>query len=59
MVKHTNIIDFSGNYGSMTNLSQDVFNAATVFLTVIPILAVYPFMQKYFFKGTLSGAIKK
>jgi len=59
MVKHTNIIDFSGNYGSMTNLSQDVFNAATVFLTVIPILAVYPFMQKYFVKGTLSGAIKE
>ncbi|QTQ13880.1 carbohydrate ABC transporter permease [Treponema parvum] len=58
MVKHTNIIDFSGAYGSMTNLSQDVFNAATVFLTVIPILAVYPFMQKYFIKGAVAGAVK-
>lgn len=59
MVKHTNIVDFSGRYGNMTNLSQDVFNAATVFLTVIPILAVYPVMQKYFVKGTMAGAVKE
>lgn len=59
MVKHTNIIDFSGRYGNMTNLSQDVFNAATVLLTVLPILAVYPFMQRYFIKGTMAGAIKE
>lgn len=58
MVKHTNIIDFSGQFANMTNLSQDVFNAATVFLAVIPILAVYPFMQKYFVKGTMAGAVK-
>lgn len=31
---------------------------ATLFLTIAPIMIVYPFLQKYFVKGTLVGAIK-
>ncbi|ACU73796.1 binding-protein-dependent transport systems inner membrane component [Catenulispora acidiphila DSM 44928] len=31
---------------------------AVVVLTLIPILAVYPFLQKHFTKGMLTGAIK-
>ena len=31
---------------------------ATVIITTVPILAVYPFLQKYFEKGVLIGAIK-
>ncbi len=31
---------------------------ATVTLTTIPILAVYPFLQRYFTKGIMLGAIK-
>jgi putative aldouronate transport system permease protein len=31
---------------------------AAVMLTVTPILCVYPFLQKYFAKGVLVGAIK-
>jgi putative aldouronate transport system permease protein len=31
---------------------------ATVVLTVLPILAVYPWMQKYFIKGVTIGALK-
>jgi len=31
---------------------------ATVVVSVIPILLVYPFLQKYFVKGMLTGAIK-
>ena len=32
--------------------------AARVVLEAVPILAVYPFLQKYFTKGVLTGAIK-
>jgi putative aldouronate transport system permease protein len=31
---------------------------ATVVVAVVPMLVVYPFMQKYFVKGTLLGAVK-
>jgi putative aldouronate transport system permease protein len=31
---------------------------ATVVVAVVPMLVVYPFLQKYFVKGTLLGAVK-
>lgn len=31
---------------------------ATVMVTIFPILCVYPFLQKYFIKGVLVGAVK-
>ena len=31
---------------------------AAVFVTMAPIMVVYPFLQKYFVKGVLVGAIK-
>jgi len=31
---------------------------ATLFLSVLPMLAVYPFIQKYFVKGVMVGAVK-
>jgi putative aldouronate transport system permease protein len=32
---------------------------ATIMVATIPILCVYPFLQKYFTKGTLVGAVKE
>ena len=32
--------------------------AATVMISTIPILVVYPFLQKYFVKGVMIGAVK-
>ena len=40
------------------NLSSRTVKGAAVMLTVTPILCVYPFLQKYFTKGILIGAIK-
>jgi ABC-type glycerol-3-phosphate transport system permease component len=31
---------------------------AMVVIATVPILIVYPFLQKYFAKGVLTGAIK-
>lgn len=39
-------------------VSPEIKNASIVVLTVLPILVVYPFMQKYFVKGTMVGAVK-
>lgn len=38
--------------------APDSIKAATVFVCMLPIMCVYPFLQKYFVKGTMVGAIK-
>lgn len=40
-------------------LSERTIKAAQVFIGALPILAVYPFLQKYFTKGIVLGAVKE
>ncbi|OXM83407.1 carbohydrate ABC transporter permease [Paenibacillus rigui] len=42
----------------MMNVSPEGVRAATVIASTIPILLVYPFLQKYFIKGVLIGSVK-
>jgi putative aldouronate transport system permease protein len=39
-------------------LNSKVLKYTISMVTIIPILAVYPFMQKYFQKGIMLGAVK-
>lgn len=42
----------------MANISEESVKMATIVATMLPMLLVYPFLQKYFVKGVLIGAIK-
>ncbi|RXZ82087.1 carbohydrate ABC transporter permease [Paenibacillaceae bacterium] len=42
----------------LMNLPAEGVRAATVIASTIPILLVYPFLQKYFIKGVLIGSVK-
>ncbi|MEG0692298.1 MAG: carbohydrate ABC transporter permease [Oscillospiraceae bacterium] len=43
---------------SMIGTNPRTVKAAATIITIIPILCVYPFLQKYFAKGLLLGAVK-
>lgn len=40
------------------NILPEGVRAATIVASTLPILAVYPFVQKYFMKGVMIGAVK-
>ena len=39
-------------------LSQVIKDASMVIMTILPILLIYPFMQRYFVKGVMVGSVK-
>lgn len=44
---------------SATNVMAQTMQSATVMLVTIPILCIYPFVQKHFVKGVMLGSVKE
>lgn len=40
------------------NITPEGIKAATIVVTMVPILCVYPFLQKYFVTGVMIGSVK-
>ena len=49
----SDMIDMSAN---LTNQQTIIY--ATIMIATIPMIAVYPFVQKFFVKGIMIGAVK-
>jgi putative aldouronate transport system permease protein len=47
-----------GSADSLTQIASNI-KSVTIVLSVLPILAVYPFVQKYFVSGVMLGSVKQ
>jgi putative aldouronate transport system permease protein len=43
---------------SLRPVRPQTLHSAAIFVAMAPILAVYPFIQKYFVKGVIIGSLK-
>ncbi len=44
--------------GATSTATPEVLEAACIMFVTIPIIIIYPFLQKYFVKGAMVGAVK-
>ena len=60
MAANTAMINSGGNMAEMDlgNIPIDSLRYASLVVVMLPIMCIYPFLQKYFAKGVLLGAVK-
>jgi putative aldouronate transport system permease protein len=58
MVLSSSIDAISLSESAEVKATPEVIQAATIMFATLPIICVYPFVQKYFVKGVMIGAIK-
>ena len=54
----TTALTAGSNMAEYGNLPTQSLKYATLVVAILPILCVYPFLQKYFAEGIMVGAIK-
>ncbi|MBP3966078.1 MULTISPECIES: carbohydrate ABC transporter permease [Paenibacillus] len=58
MIVSDNLSRIGVSTESIANFSNRTVKAAQIFIGALPILMVYPFLQKYFVKGIVLGSVK-
>lgn len=54
----TKYMDLDNTYNDNYAVSTEAIKSATIIVTTLPIILLYPFVQKYFVKGIMVGSLK-
>jgi len=55
----TRMMELGINNTAVLSFTAETIKAATIIVTILPIICVYPFVQKYFVKGIMLGGVKE
>lgn len=58
LIANSNVLNSAAAESDQVNQFAESIKYATIILTTAPILCIYPFVQKYFVKGVMIGAVK-
>ncbi len=58
IIASANLADLDLQGDDMLQTTTETIKAATIMVVTLPILLVYPFIQRYFVKGALIGSVK-
>ncbi|GBF77305.1 sugar ABC transporter permease [Paenibacillus sp. 598K] len=58
LVVQMNLTDQVGMVGDFGAINSETFIYATIVVATLPMLMIYPFVQRYFVKGVMIGAVK-
>jgi putative aldouronate transport system permease protein len=58
LIANSNVLNSAGSDNDMVNQFAESIKYSTIILTTVPVLCIYPFLQKYFVKGVMVGALK-
>jgi putative aldouronate transport system permease protein len=55
----TQLMELGVTDTSIVQFTTETIKAATIIVTILPVVCIYPFVQKYFVKGILLGGVKE
>lgn len=59
VVVQSNMQSMAMSQSEVEAMSEQSIKAAQIFISTLPIILVYPFLQRYFVKGIVLGAVKE
>ncbi len=58
LIANSNVLNSAAAENDQVNQFAEAIKYSTIILTTVPVLCIYPFIQKYFVKGVMIGAVK-
>ena len=58
LIANSNVLNSAAAENDRANQFAEAIKYSTIVLTTLPVLCIYPFVQKYFVKGVMIGAVK-
>lgn len=58
LIANSSVLNSAAAENDQVNEFAESIKYSTIILTTVPVLCIYPFLQKYFVKGVMVGAVK-